>query len=283
MVRNMDDIENIEKIREDVIEEIKEKVRKNSKFLHPVNKEMLEYQKKLKFTNGNEFTQWMQQNGIMKNPIKIEQDKRKIKIENAGCKTEKEYRNKLAQNIRCNTRREYDDKKAQEFGFKDTSERTKIRRWSIGDNEPAEFNEACSTWFAEFTENLMIHRYPGATKMPPNNPGFDYLWKDIKINNKGRCLYYGKDRSPNCAFPIGYNNDTDIFILSGWDNRENLNPLFVLEFYKNDLVRKGKGGFTSKVKFWKRYTFSVTYPEGLWQFEEYQIDLGWLKDILKRF
>lgn len=58
----------IEGIRKNVVAEIKEKVRKNQKFLSPVNKERLEYQEKLKFANGNEFTCWMQQNGIMKNP-----------------------------------------------------------------------------------------------------------------------------------------------------------------------------------------------------------------------
>ena len=44
----------IEKIRKDSIEEIKKKVRNNSNFLNQANKERLEYQKKLKFANGND-------------------------------------------------------------------------------------------------------------------------------------------------------------------------------------------------------------------------------------
>jgi len=277
---NIENIKNIDEIRRNVVIEIKEKVKRNPKYLHPCNKERLEDMKRLMFISGNEFTNWMQQNGVMMNPTEVELEMRKKKIKNAECRTEKEYRDKLAQEDGCKNRKEHDNKKAQEFGFKDTSERAKIRRWETGYNEPAEFNEDCSTWFAEFTENLMINRYPGAIKTPPNNPGFDYLWGDIKINNKGRCLYYGKDRSPNCAFPIGYNNTADIFIISGWDNRENLNPLFALEFHKNDLVRKGKGGFAPKVEFWKRDTFSVTYtPYLLEQFRDHMIDIDWMKDI----
>lgn len=136
-------IENIENIRRNAVSEIKEKVRKNQKILNPNNKERLEYQKKLKFANGNDFTNWMQQNGIMKNPTDIGRKKREKIIKDAGCKTEKEYRDNCAQNA----------------GFKNYNERNRVcvRKWryETGRNLPAEDNPDCSRYFGDFVENLM--------------------------------------------------------------------------------------------------------------------------------
>lgn len=144
-----------------------------------------------------------------------------------------------------------------------------------------------AAWQREFTERLMIYHYPGAKKMPYGNPGFDYLWKDkegkeVTINNKGRCLTYC-DWSPYLSFGIGWNNKTKKFILSGWDNRDDLKSLVAWEFDKDDLVRKGYGKNAPKVEFWKRDKFVVTTytPEGIEQFEDYQIDIGWLKELCR--
>lgn len=48
----------IDDIRRNTIKEIIEKVNKNPEFLHPINKERLEYMKRLKFSSGYEFTCW---------------------------------------------------------------------------------------------------------------------------------------------------------------------------------------------------------------------------------
>ena len=75
MVRNMNNIENIDNIdilRRKAIADIKEKIKRNSKYLSPANKERLEDMKKLMFVSGNEFTQWMQKNGIMNNPTDVD-------------------------------------------------------------------------------------------------------------------------------------------------------------------------------------------------------------------
>lgn len=152
--------ENIEKIRKDAIAEIKEKIRKNPKFLYPVNKERLEYQEKLKFSNGYEFTCWMQQNGIMKNPADISRKKMEKTIENAGCKT----------------RKEYEDKLALELGFKDSTEQYREWMYNTGRMLPKEFNEDCSLWFGEFiSQNYVMKTFEDPIKMPPNNPGFDWI------------------------------------------------------------------------------------------------------------
>lgn len=246
----MNNIESIDKIRIKAIAEIKEKVKKNPKYLSPVNKERLEDMKRLQFVSGNEFTFWMQQNGIMKNLTKA-------LLENRGCKTWPEYL----------------DKCAQRAGFKNNAE--KVREWrnETGRCVPID-DKDCPLWFGEFTENLMIHRYPGAKRMPYNNKGFDYLWNGIKIDHKGRCLRYTPGRSPAWNFGILFNNSARKFILTGWDNRESLNPMYAWEFDRDDIVR-GR-------HFWQRNGFYITYTAyWLEQFEDYQIDIDWLKELLR--
>lgn len=210
---------------------------------------------------GEEFADWVRQNKDRVPQCWID----------AGCKTEKEYKDFLAKRL----------------GLKDWAEWKREWRYEKGESLPLEFNEYCPSHFGEFTEKIMIHRYPCAIKMSYGNLGFDYLWKDedgkeIKIDNKGRCLQYVWGGSPRFQFEIKHNNIAKKFILSGWDNRESLTPLIALEFDRDDKIRYGQGRDTPKIEFWKRYNFTLTYsPEGLEQFEDYQIDIGWMVDLSK--
>ena len=237
-------------LRRNAINEIIEKVNKNPRFLHPTNKERLEYMKRLKFSSGYEFTCWMQQAGIMNNPTNIRRKDMRKSIENAGCMTSKEYL----------------DKCAQKLGFKNCAERVREHSHEIGKNIPIEFREDCGIYFGEFTENLMIQTFEDANKMPYGNPGFDWTCKrGDKIDNKGACLIYKQGHSPFWEFYIGNNSIADWFILSAWDNRDSLNPLHVWAFRKNDLVR-GR-------KFCDFNIFSITdnNQESLKKLEKYEI------------
>ncbi len=72
-------------------------------------------------------------------------------------------------------------------------------------------------------------------KMPPNNPGFDWICKKgQKIDHKGACLKCYPWQSHYWSFHIIHNKTADYFILSAWDDRDSLNPLHVWIFYKND-------------------------------------------------
>lgn len=243
-------MESVDQIRIKAISEIKEKVKKNPKYLNPVNKERLEDMKTLRFVSGNGFTSWMQQNGIMKNPTKA-------LLEGRGCKNWAEYL----------------DKCAQRAGFKNSTERIREWRNETGRCIPI-YDENCPLWFGEFTENLIVNRYPGAKRMSYNNKGFDYLWNGIKIDHKGRCLRYVTGKSPSWNFGILFNNNAEKFILTGWNNRESLSPMYAWEFDKDDIVRREP--------FWKRTGLYITFtPEGLEEFENYQIDIEWLKELLR--
>lgn len=250
--RNSESMEdNIDKIRKDAVAEIKEKAKKNHEYLHPTNKERQEDMKKLKFANGYEFTCWMQQNGVMKNPTNIVREENRKACNNAGCK-----------NIR-----ELNDKMAQKLGYKDFNDYRRNWRYSKGESSPMSENQDCPSWFGVFIgENYVIQTFDNPIKMSYGNPGFDWLCKrGEKIDRKGRCLDFSKiyDWS-GWAFPIRYNNIADWFILSAWDNRDSLTPLHVWMFHKDDIIRGEK--------FWMRDCITITNNhQKLIEFEEYEI------------
>lgn len=65
------DMTDIDKIRAELVIEIKEKVRMHPGYLHPCNKERQIDEKRLGFSNGYEYTCWLQKIGIMNNPTDI--------------------------------------------------------------------------------------------------------------------------------------------------------------------------------------------------------------------
>lgn len=208
--------------------------------------------KELENKYGKEFVEWAIQN----------KDKIPKYWLSAGCKTSTEYLDKCSKNA----------------GFKDYAERTKEWTHRTGRNLPKEFNEDCSSHFGEFTENLMIQTFEDPIRMPYGNPGFDWKCKNgEKIDNKGACLIYTKGRSPRWILPIEHNNIADWFILSMWDNRDSLNPLHVLAFHKNDIVR-GR-------KFCEFENFSITNTlEKLKELEKHEVTdrLDKLKELCNR-
>lgn len=242
--------ENIEEIRKDAITEIKEKAKKNPKYLSPMNKEHQEDMKRLEFTNGCEFTLWMQHNGIMRNPADISRKEIENTVKRSGCKIRKEYL----------------DKCARKAGFKNHAERAKEWTHETGRNLPMEFNEECASWFGDFIcENYIIKTFEEYTIMPYGNPGFDWICKKgEKIDHKGSCLIYGEYGSPHWIFNIMCNNIADWFILSAWDNRDSLNPLHVWMFHRYDIVR-GR-------RFCDFDSFQVTnVPEKLEELEKWEV------------
>lgn len=199
---------------------------------------------------GEEFADWARQN----------KNKLPNKWLNAGCKTRKEYKNKCA----------------QDAGFSDYAERMREYTYKTGKNLPREVNDDCSLWFGEFiSQNYVMKTFEDSIKIPSNNPGFDWICKKgQKIDHKGACLKYYPWQSPHWSFHIRHNKISDYFILSAWDDKDNLNPLHVWMFHKNDKVR-GR-------KFCEFEEFVVTNtPEKLKELEKWEVTdrLGKLKEF----
>lgn len=210
----------------------------NNKY-NPTSKEFQEKAKELGLT-GYQLTQKYREEGKIISTHKATD--RLPKVINAGCKTFKEYRDKCAQNI----------------GYKDFNEWQREWRYKTGRQTPAEDSPECSLYFGIYiAENYIIRTFDNPIKMPPGNPGFDWICnKGLKIESKARCLRLDRNQF---TFTIDWNNIADWFIFSGWNNRESLKPLFILAFHKNDIVR-GK-------QFWKRDSLTITNTSvGLSQF-----------------
>ena len=228
---------------EDIIKEIKEKIKNNPKYVNPCSKLYQEDIKKYGFENGYRFYCWLQQVGILKNPTTVRQ-------------------------------RQKDDW-AKSIGFEDFNDYRRDWYHETGRCLPSDVNEDCPAYLGEFTENLMIHRYPNAKKMCYGNPGFDYIWNETKIDVKGKCITHRPGRLPNFNFPIRYNDIPHKFILVGYENRDNLNPLYAWEFDSCEPVKYGTGkGYILK-NFWERMGFTIGYTsEGLSEFKGHQININ---------
>ena len=246
--------DNIDVIRREVIVEIKEKIKKNPKYLHPANKERQDDMKRLGFYRGYEYNIWLRQNFLLNNPTDIDRKRNEEISKNAGCETFKEYKNKGA----------------QKRGFKDIAEATKEWRHNTGRQLPIT-DEGNSTRFGYISQNYVMRTFEGPEEMPTNNPGFDWKCKNgDKIEHKGSCLQNTRGRYPYWIFNIDWNNIADYFILSAWDSPESLIPLHIWIFHKNDMVRKGNS-YTVREKFWRRGSITITNtPDCLKQFEKWE-------------
>ncbi|MGA2912331.1 MAG: hypothetical protein ABSE07_02315 [Methanoregula sp.] len=73
-------------------------------------------------------------------------------------------------------------------------------------------------------EELLLKTFKNVKRMPPNNPGFDFICgKGFKVDVKSSCLRPG--RWPYWQFHINHNTTADYFACIAFDNRYSLNPL----------------------------------------------------------
>ena len=140
-----------------------------------------------------------------------------------------------------------------------------------------EFNEDCSSYFGIYiAENYIMKTFEDPIKMPYGNPKYDWLCKaGKKIECKSRCLS-NHSECIGYGFDIDFNNVADYFLLSAWDNRDSLEPLYIWIFRRNDIVRG--------TPFWNRETFWITNkPEYLTLFSIYEVKdrLEKLKELCK--
>lgn len=224
----------------------------------------------LELKYGKEFSDWAKHNGR----------KLEMKILKAGCKSEYEYREKLAIKKGFNDLKEHERIRAaiwrqnnkehwneyiknwKKLNRQHINESNNERRYNSGKSLPMELNEECSSYFGIWiAENYIIKTFDNPIRMPYGNPGYDWICnKGFKIQCKAACL----DWYDRWIFPIRWNNIADIFLLSAWDNRDSLIPLYIWIFHKHDIVR-GK-------KFNDRGSFSIfDTPGSLEQLRRHEV------------
>lgn len=262
-------IEKIDETRKNIVTEIKEKIKKNRKYIHPCNNEFQEDIKKYGFDSGHNFMTWMQNNGIMRNPTRVEKEKKakcrgfdnledfekyEKECEDKGyknyCQTlEEKYGKEFADwtrnnkdkaanawlNIGCKTMREYDAKRIKAWKHKN------------GTSIPMQKNENCTSYVGicigeKTSEPILIEIFGNIDKiMPYGNPGYEYIVKggykiDVKTSNiqdnKVEGSFY-----ESWDYHIKYNQIADYFLLLAFDNLDNKKLIHIWLIENNSIIR----------------------------------------------
>jgi hypothetical protein len=264
---------------EDIVKEIKEKIKKNPKYTNPMNREFQEDIKRFGFLNGNRFIYFLQQNGIMKSPTEIEREFMENSAKNAGFK---DYAERHRQNYQ-------NDKEYKR-------EQIKERRYIRGVQTPMDINKTCTASLGvdigeiKIANKILNIIFEYVKKMDYRNHGFDFICKnsrqefidkysqfrlerdkEYKIDAKTRSLSHnGEDWSPDID-----SNTPDYFLFNLLDNRKDLNLLHCLLIHKNEMIRGQK--------LYKRDYLTITNkPKSILPFKVFDlVDKIDIKDICK--
>lgn len=124
--------------------------------------------------------------------------------------------------------------------------------------QPFNKNKECSLFLGvHVAERVLSKVFKDVVRMPTNNPGYDIICNhNKKIDIKSACLT--KTKFPHWVFHIERNTIADLFLCLAFDNREDLNPMYVwlLPGNKfNHLV--GTGISPSTTSRWDEYVISL--------------------------
>lgn len=105
------------------------------------------------------------------------------------------------------------------------NELSRISRYRHG-AKPMSENRKCSAYLGiHIAERVLAKTFKDVEVMPPNNKGYDFICnKGKKIDVKSAC--FGQ-RGISWTFSIKRNTVADYFLCIAFDNRDDLNPLYV--------------------------------------------------------
>lgn len=130
-------------------------------------------------------------------------------------------------------------------------------RYKNGIRTPGIKNKDCPYFLGvAVAENILSKVFKNVKRMLDTNPGFDFTCdKGYKIDVKASC-FYTKKNNPCWMFHINKNKIPDYFILIGFDNRKDLNPMKLWLVPKDILKDKVGLSITNterSLKKWKQY------------------------------
>ena len=87
-------------------------------------------------------------------------------------------------------------------------------------------NESCSTYLGvNIAENIIRKIFKNVETVPYGNKGYDFICnRGLKIDVKSACRHKSEHK---WSFGISHNKIADYFICMAFDNREDLNPLYI--------------------------------------------------------
>lgn len=149
--------------------------------------------------------------------------------------------------------------------YSDKSNRIKINagvrecRYKRGGKSMSE-NKSCPSFLGvHIAENVLSKVFKDVKKMPPCNPGYDFICKSgKKIDVKSSCIYHRVNRSDSWAFSINKNKCADYFLCLAFDNRDDLNPLHIwlIPSWKVSMYM-GTGISESTLFKWNEYKLDI--------------------------
>ena len=117
-------------------------------------------------------------------------------------------------------------------------------------------NESCPLFLGvHVAERVLANVFKNVKRMPTSNPGYDFICgKGFKIDVKSSCFRSGK----HWVFGIRHNKTADYFLCLAFDNREDLNPLY-LWLLPGDYVnsRDSAGISPTTIHKWDDYLLDV--------------------------
>lgn len=144
------------------------------------------------------------------------------------------------------------DRWAQNKGYKDFADYSRERNWNKGISSPMSENEDCCMYLGiHIAERILSKIFENVMRMPINNRGYDFICKKgYKIDVKSATLVNRPNSNRYWSFHINHNDIADYFLLIGFDDRENLEPMHIWLFKKDEMMR-GK-------PFYMRTSFLIT-------------------------
>jgi hypothetical protein len=129
-------------------------------------------------------------------------------------------------------------------------------RHKRGESIPMNENKSCPKYLGEvIAERVLAGLFEHVEKAPMNNPGWDFICgKKKRIDCKSACLRYRENCIPSWPFNINKNIKCDHFLLLGFDNREDLNPIKVWLIPNRILCNKMQLSITNNVKSLEKWT-----------------------------
>jgi len=124
-------------------------------------------------------------------------------------------------------------------------------------SRPLDENKECTLFLGiHVAERVLSHVFKDVEVMPRNNPGYDFVCnKGMKIDVKSSCLM--KDK--RWLFHTNHNTIADYFLCLAFDNREDLNPLYIWLLPAGDFKHlTGAGISYATVHKWDAYRLDIS-------------------------
>lgn len=120
-------------------------------------------------------------------------------------------------------------------------------------------NKDCAAYLGVYVaERVLCHVFKDVERMPNNNRGFDFICnKGKKIDVKSSSLHISMP-PPSWYFSIKHNKIADYFLCLAFDDRKNLNPLYMWLF-PDHLVNNlsGVSIYPTTIEEWAEYAIPL--------------------------